>query len=56
MGQQAFWCLNLIRMGDDLDPNLDLGVFKAFLQYQRNEKDAANRYQEYWKSALSNNN
>jgi 2,4-dienoyl-CoA reductase-like NADH-dependent reductase (Old Yellow Enzyme family) len=49
-GQQAFWCLNLIRMGEDLDPNLDLGVFKAFLQYQRNEKDAANRYQEYWKS------
>ena len=48
-GQQAFWCLNLIRMGEDLDPNLDLGVFKAFLQYQRNEKDAAKRYQEYWK-------
>ena len=49
-GQQAFWCLNLIRMGKDLDPNLNLGVFKAFLQYQRNEKDAAKRYQEYWKS------
>ena len=49
-GQQAFWCLNLIRMGEDLDPSLDLGVFKAFLQYQRNEKDAAKRYQEYWKS------
>ncbi len=48
-GQQAFWCLNLIRMGEDLDPNLDLGVFKAFLQYQRNERDAAKRYQEYWK-------
>ena len=50
-GQQAFWCLNLIRMGEDLDPNLDLGVFKAFLQYQRNEKEAAKRYQEYWKSS-----
>ena len=49
-GQQAFWCLNLIRMGEDLDSNLNLGVFKAFLQYQRNEKDAAKRYQEYWKS------
>ena len=49
-GQQAFWCLNLIRMGEDLDPNLNLGVFKAFLKYQRNEKDAAKRYQEYWKS------
>ena len=47
-GQQAFWCLNLIRMGEDLDPSLDLGVFKAFLQYQRNEKEAAKRYQEYW--------
>ena len=50
-GQQAFWCLNLIRMGEDLDPNLDLGVFKAFLQYQRNETEAAKRYQEYWKSS-----
>ena len=49
-GQQAFWCLNLIRMGEDLDPSLDLGVFKAFLQYQRNETEAAKRYQEYWKS------
>ena len=49
-GQQAFWCLNLIRMGEDLDPSLDLGVFKAFLQYQRNEKEAAKRYKEYWKS------
>ena len=48
-GQQAFWCLNLIRMGEDLDPSLDLGVFKAFLQYQRNEKEAAKRYKEYWK-------
>ena len=50
-GQQAFWCLNLIRMGEDLDPSLDLGVFKAFLQYQRNETEAAKRYQEYWKSS-----
>jgi len=50
-GQQAFWCLNLIRMGEDLDPRLDLGVFKAFLQYQRNEKEAAKRYQEYWRSS-----
>ena len=49
-GQQAFWCLNLIRMGEDLDPSLDLGVFKAFLKYQRNEKEAAKRYKEYWKS------
>ena len=48
-GQQAFWCLNLIRMGEDLDPSLDLGVFKAFLKYQRNEKEAAKRYKEYWK-------
>jgi len=38
-------------MGEDLDPRLDLGVFKAFLQYQRNEKEAAKRYQEYWRSS-----
>ncbi|MDC0576702.1 NADH:flavin oxidoreductase/NADH oxidase family protein [Gammaproteobacteria bacterium] len=46
-GQQAFWCLNLIRMGEGLDPDLDLGVFKAFLQYQKSEKNAAMQYKEY---------
>ncbi|MDB3880919.1 NADH:flavin oxidoreductase, partial [Gammaproteobacteria bacterium] len=46
-GQQAFWCLNLIRMGEGLDPDLDLGVFKAFMQYQKSEKNAAMQYKEY---------
>ena len=50
-GQQAFWCLNLIRMGENLDPDLDLGVFKAFLQYQKNEKNTAKSYKEYWESS-----
>ena len=49
-GQQAFWCLNLIRMGENLDPDLDLGVFKAFLDYQKNEKKSAEKYKEYWQS------
>ena len=49
-GQQAFWCLNLIRMGENLDPDLDMGVFKAFLKYQKNEKDAAEKYRKYWES------
>ena len=40
-GQQAFWCLNLIRMGEGLNPDLNLGVFRAFLQYQKNEKERA---------------
>lgn len=49
-GQQAFWCLNLIRMGEGLNPDLNLGVFRAFLQYQKNEKEAAQGYHEYWQS------
>ena len=46
-GQQAFWCLNLIRMGEDLDPDLNLGVFKAFRDYQKNEKNAAKQYKAH---------
>ena len=49
-GQQAFWCLNIIRMGEDLEPDLGLGVFRAFLQYQKSEQNAANDYKEYRKS------
>jgi 2,4-dienoyl-CoA reductase-like NADH-dependent reductase (Old Yellow Enzyme family) len=49
-GQQAFWCLNLIRMGEGLNPDLNLGVFRAFLKYQKNEKEAAQGYHEYWQS------
>lgn len=46
-GQQAFWCLNLIRMGNNLDPDLSLGVFQSFLKYQKNEKEAASLYKKY---------
>ncbi len=46
-GQQAFWCLNLIRMGEGLEPDTNLGVFRAFLQYQKNEKNAAEQYKNY---------
>ena len=49
-GQQAFWCLNLIRMGEDLDPDLNLGVFKAFRDYQKNEKNAAKQYKAHLQS------
>jgi hypothetical protein len=54
-GQQAFWCLNLIRMGEDLDPDLNLGVLKAFFQYQKNEKNTAISYREHWESYQSSN-
>ena len=54
-GQQAFWCLNLIRMGEDLDPDLNLGVLKAFFRYQKNEKNTAIKYKEYWESTQSLN-
>ena len=46
-GQQAFWCLNLIRMGEGLEPDTDLGVFRAFLKYQKNEQNAAEQYKNY---------
>ena len=46
-GQQAFWCLNLIRMGEDSDPDLNLGIFKAFRDYQKNEKNAAKQYKAH---------
>ena len=49
-GQQAFWCLNLIRMGEDLDPDLNLGIFKAFRDYQKNEKNAAKQYKAHLQS------
>lgn len=47
-GQQAFWCLNLIEMGKGRDPDLDLGVFRAFLRYQTFEKRAAQAYNAHW--------
>ena len=49
-GQQAFWCLNLIRMGEDSDPDLNLGIFKAFRDYQKNEKNAAKHYKAHLQS------
>ena len=49
-GQQAFWCLNLIRIGEDSDPDLNLGIFKAFRDYQKNEKNAAKQYKAHLQS------
>ena len=40
-GQQGWFCLQLLRMGNGLDPDLKLGVFKAFRRYTKNEADAA---------------
>ncbi|NWG45189.1 MAG: NADH:flavin oxidoreductase/NADH oxidase family protein [Alphaproteobacteria bacterium] len=42
-GQQGWFCLQLLRMGDGLDPDLKLGVFEAFLRYRKNESEAAKR-------------
>ena len=47
-GQQGWWCLQIIEMGHGRDPDLDLGVFKAFTRYQANEKKAAAAYNAYW--------
>jgi len=47
-GQQAFWCLNIIEMGEGREPDLGLGVFKAFVRYQGSEKRAAEAYNKHW--------
>ena len=40
-GQQGWFCLQILRMGDGLDPDTKLGVFKAFRDYQKNESRTA---------------
>jgi len=43
-GQQGWFCLQLKRMGEGLEPDLKLGLFKAFRQYQSEEGAAAKAY------------
>jgi len=40
-GQQGWFCLQLLRMGDGKEPDLKLGVFKAFRDYAKNEAKTA---------------
>lgn len=40
-GQQGWFCLQILRMGAGLDPDLKLGVFKAFRDYAKNEAKTA---------------
>jgi hypothetical protein len=40
-GQQGWFCLQILRMADGHDPNLKLGVFRAFQDYQKNEAATA---------------
>jgi len=40
-GQQSWFCLQLLRMGDGLEPDTGLGVFKALRTYTKNEAQAA---------------
>lgn len=47
-GQQGWWCTQIINMGEGREPDLDLGVFKAFTGYQASEKKAAAAYNDYW--------
>jgi hypothetical protein len=36
-GQQGWFCLQLLRMGDGRDPDRDMSVFQALRRYQANE-------------------
>jgi 2,4-dienoyl-CoA reductase-like NADH-dependent reductase (Old Yellow Enzyme family) len=47
-GQQGWWCLQIINMAEGREPDLDLGVFKAFTGYQASEKKAAAAYNAHW--------
>ena len=47
-GQQGWWCTQIINMGEGRDPDLDLGVFKAFTGYQASEKKAAAAYNAHY--------
>ena len=40
-GAQGWYCLQLLRMGDGLDPDLRMGVVKALTSYMNNENKAA---------------
>ncbi len=40
-GQQGWFCLQLLRIAAGQEPNLKLGVFKAFRDYQKNETQTA---------------
>ncbi len=40
-GVQAWFCEQIFRMADGLDPDPKMGVFRAFLRYQRGEGAAA---------------
>ena len=40
-GQQGWFCLQILRMGDGHEPNTKLGVFKAFRDYAKNEANTA---------------
>lgn len=47
-GQQGWWCLQIINMGEGRDPDLNMGVFKALTGYQANEKKTAEAYNAHW--------
>ena len=40
-GQQGWFCLQLLRMGEGKDPDPKMGVFSAFRNYAKNEARAA---------------
>lgn len=47
-GQQGWFCLQIIEMGEGREPSLDLGVFAALRKYQANEAATAAAYHAYW--------
>jgi len=42
-GTQGWFCLQIIRMSENLEPNVKLGVLRALINYQSYEKSCANK-------------
>jgi hypothetical protein len=51
LGAQAWYYMQLFRLADDLPPDLELGVFPAFVRYMADELSAARRMKRAWRFA-----
>lgn len=50
-GQQSWFCLQIKRMGEGFEPDLDMGLFKALRHYAKQETIAAKAYHDTFQDA-----
>jgi len=46
-GIQSWFCLQILRMGRGVDPDTSMGVLRALMRYQSNEREAARQLREH---------